>query len=377
MADDLKDRFRSLDTLEFPHDAGPPDAPGLHTGIEDTRARRVGTAAFALVVGAIALIFAIRAFEGGADRPQPPPVDSGDEIETGPGTCDFGPWIEHCPEATWARTVVDVAGLEIVDEQTVLVVEALGGDEFLFWAMDPKLHGGVEPLSQIIEDGTARLVDRVDGVPIYGFRSNRNLWLWSQHGLNVWVDGRVTQRAPSRRDFIALVHASASVPYISTTEGVTVPDIVGIGDQEGMQMLHDLGLASIVAYRDVEGVEPWRVASVEPPPGTRVDSGSQVRVIVATQVTPLPAGAVDALDCDAGQREAFGGPNVRLQPGDSLYITVNLPGIGPDDEVVQVTFESREWEGLWHVIREGSVVAVVDWASLDGVACQGSGVAGA
>jgi hypothetical protein len=29
------------------------------------------------------------------------------------------------------------------------------------------------------------------------------------------------------------------------------------------------------------------------------------------------------------------------------------------------------------VIRDGQVIAVVDWASLDGVACAGTGIAGA
>jgi hypothetical protein len=379
MTDDLRERFRSLDALEFPHDTGPPEARGLHPVGGSTRARSVGTAAFALVVGATALIVAILAFEGGSDRRPSPPADPADDIETGPGTCDYGPWIEHCPEADWARTVVDVAGLEIIDEQGVLVVGPLEGDEFLFWAMDPTLHEGVEPVTRILDDGVAREVDRVDGVPIYGFRSNARLWLWSHHGLNVWLDGRGSPARPARQDFVALVRASGSVPYASATPapGVTIPDIVGLTDQEAMRTLDGLGLTWVVAYRTVSGVDPWHVASSDPVAGTRVAPGSSVRVLVATTVTPLPAGAADALDCDSQHREAFGGPDVRIQPGGSAYVSGNLPGIPPLDDVVQVTFEDEMWMGLWHVIRGDSVVAVVHFGSLDGEACQGSGVAGA
>jgi PASTA domain len=380
MTDDLKERFRSLDSLEFPYREGPPPVRRIRPPAVPDRRWRAGTAVFALLIGGIALGFAIRAFGGGPDDEKPPPASS-EEIETGPGTCDDGPWIEHCPEAEWARSVVDVAGLEIVDEQTVLVVGAPGAAEFHFWAMDPALHGGsVEPLPEIVADGVARVIDHVDGLPIYGFRSNARLWLWSHHGLNVWVDGRGPGGAtPSREDLVALVRASRAVPYRSTTPppSVTIPNMVRLTDQQGMIALDDLGLTWIVGYRTVDGVDPWRITSVDPPAGSRVAPGSIVRLLVATDVTPLPPGATDALDCDVRHREAFGGPNARVLPGDSLYIVGNLPGIEPEDDVVQVTFGDERWMGLWHVIRNGSVVAVVDYGSLDGVACQGSGVAGA
>ena len=379
MTDALKERFRALDALDFPHDAGPPDARSSHLASGSTRARSLGTVVFALIIGVFALVFAIRAFEGGPDRPAPPAI-SGDEIRTGPGTCEHGPWIKHCPEADWARSVVDVAGLELVDEQAVLVVGAAGRGEFHFWAMDPTLHGGsVTAFSEIVADGVARVVDHVDGVPIYGFRSNPRLWLWSHQGLNVWVDGPAPLTSPSRQDFVALVRATGSVPYTSLTPppAVTIPNIVGLDDQEAMLTLDGLGLKWVVAYRTAGGVDPLHVASIYPGAGTRVAPGSSVRLQVATEVTPLPDRATDALDCDASHREAFGGPDARILPGGSAYIVGNLPGIERSDEVVQVTFEDDPWMGLWHVSRDGSVVAVVDFGSLDGEACQGSGVAGA
>lgn len=378
MTDDLKERFRILDALDFPHDAGPPRAGSVRLTAADTRARSVATAVFAFALGAVAIGFVIRAFEGGADRP-PARSNPGGEMPTGPGTCDHGPWIEHCPEADWARTVVDVAGLEIVDEEAVLVVGAPGTGEFSFWAMDPSLHAQVQPLSEVVAAEPWSVTTTVDGVPVYRLRARDRVWLWASHGLNVFVDGQPPLAAPSREDIIALVRASGSVPYTSTTPppGARIPDLVGLTDQQAMRALDQLGLTWVVAYRAVEDIGRWHVASVDPPAGTGVAPGSTVRVVVATDVTPLPADATDALDCDTRHRESFGGPRVRVLPGGSAYITGNLPGIARDDEVVQVTFRNSEWEGFWHVVREGSVVAVVDFGSLDGVACQGSGVAGA
>lgn len=160
---------------------------------------------------------------------------------------------------------------------------------------------------------------------------------------------------------------------------VTVPDVVGLGDQRAMLALDALGFALEPAYRQVEGVQRWRVAQIDPAPGTAVEAGTRVRLVIATEITPLPSGAVDALACPPTDHVAFGGPRFRDDPGGSAYITVNLgPRIGV--EAVQVTFEAGSttgWDGLWHVTRDGRVIAVVDYASLDGVACRGSGFAGA
>jgi hypothetical protein len=381
MTDRLKERFRALDALDFPHGAGPPDMRSPHTTGESTRARSIVTAIFALVIGATALGFAIRAFERAPDRP-PRPVNTGDELPTGPGTCDHGPWIELCPEAEWARSVVAAAGLQVVDEQAVLVLGTSEGGESYFWAMDPSHHGQVTPFSEIVAEGTARVVDHVDGVSVYGFPSNERLWLWRGHGLQVWLDGRAPLTEPSRQDIVALVRASHSVPYTSATPApdVTIPDIVGLRDQPAMRSLYELGLNTnaIVRYRETAGADPWRVVTIFPAPGTRVARGAVVEVVVATRVTPLPRAATNVLDCDPRHREAFGGPYVRIDPGGSAYITGNIGGIELTDEVTQATFQKSDpWTGLWHVIRGGSVIAVVDFPLLDGVACQGSGVGGA
>jgi hypothetical protein len=101
-----------------------------------------------------------------------------------------------------------------------------------------------------------------------------------------------------------------------------------------------------------------------------------VRIVIATKITPLPDGAADALACPIGDHVAFGGPRIRLSPAGSAYIEGNTQGIVPADRLVQVTSVGAQSDGIWHVVRDGQVVAVVAYPSLDGEACAGSGIAG-
>ena len=137
-----------------------------------------------------------------------------DDAEAGPGTCDYGPWIEHCPEAEWARSVATIAGLDIIDEQAVLIVGPPAGGEFLFWAMDPALHGGVEPFPESVRDSTMVPAGDVDGVRIYASQDG-DRFVWSTFGLNVWVAEQIIGVPPPRRLVVALVRASGSIPYTS------------------------------------------------------------------------------------------------------------------------------------------------------------------
>jgi hypothetical protein len=68
-----------------------------------------------------------------------------------------------------------------------------------------------------------------------------------------------------------------------------------------------------------------------------------------------------------------------ILPGGSSFITGNLVGFQPLDVVEQMTREpdgETEWSGLWQVVRDGDVVATVDWDALSGTACRGSGIGG-
>jgi hypothetical protein len=160
----------------------------------------------------------------------------------------------------------------------------------------------------------------------------------------------------------------------STPSSGTLPDLVGMTDQNAMKTLDDLGLAWLVAYRAVDG-ERWRVVEMNPPAGSAITKGLEVRLVVATEITPLPAGAEDILACPAAEHVAFGGPHAVILPLGEAFIRGNTGGIERTDDVTQI---SSDWSSeLWQVIRDGAVIAIVDYRTLDGVACAGSGVAGA
>jgi hypothetical protein len=68
-----------------------------------------------------------------------------------------------------------------------------------------------------------------------------------------------------------------------------------------------------------------------------------------------------------------------ILPGGSLFITGNLVGFQPLDVVEQMTRHpdgETEWSGTWQVVRDGEVIARIDWDRLSGTACRGSGIGG-
>jgi hypothetical protein len=132
-----------------------------------------------------------------------------------PGTCDYGPWMELCPEAPWARSVLGEAGYSNVDDAgTVFEVPlAEGPGTFNFWAMDPLNHGQVEPIGEIVSELDVPVARRIGGVAVYRVDE---AWLWSTHGLNVWARGANPADDPPELSFATvrqLVRASQRVPY--------------------------------------------------------------------------------------------------------------------------------------------------------------------
>jgi hypothetical protein len=104
----------------------------------------------------------------------------------------------------------------------------------------------------------------------------------------------------------------------------------------------------------------------------------------ATFVVPLTvaAGTPDlelvVLDCRPSDQVEFTGPVGQDEPAGSSYIVGNLPGFEADDVVEQMTREAGTdpLAGVWQVVREGSVVASVDYPELRGAACEGTGIGG-
>jgi hypothetical protein len=106
----------------------------------------------------------------------------------------------------------------------------------------------------------------------------------------------------------------------------------------------------------------------------------------ATFVVPLTVAFTDpdleliVLDCRPEDQVPITGPDTRIEPGGSAYIVGNLPGFERSDVVEQMTRDhggESDWAGVWQVVREGSVVASVEYPDLSGAACQGTGIGGA
>jgi hypothetical protein len=101
---------------------------------------------------------------------------------------------------------------------------------------------------------------------------------------------------------------------------------------------------------------------------------------VSFEVRGAPDAVEIVLDCPRDERVEFATPDgPRILPGGSAYIRGNMGGFLQTDVIEQMTRfpgGSTEWDGVWQVVRAGSVIAAVDFSSLGGVACRGSGIGG-
>jgi hypothetical protein len=105
--------------------------------------------------------------------------------------------------------------------------------------------------------------------------------------------------------------------------------------------------------------------------------GNATFVVPLTVTEATPDLELVVLDCGPTDQVGFTGPDARIEPGGSAYIVGNLPGFQRGDVVEQMTRNpdgDTEWSGVWQVVRDGRVVASVDWDALSGTACGGSGI---
>ncbi|HEX6400452.1 MAG TPA: hypothetical protein VF108_08320 [Actinomycetota bacterium] len=112
----------------------------------------------------------------------------------------------------------------------------------------------------------------------------------------------------------------------------------------------------------------------------RWHGGGRGDFTVTFEVAGAPSDRDIELDCPEEDRIAFATPDgPRILPGGSAYIRGNMAGFQQTDVIEQMTREpggSTEWDGTWQVVRGGSVIAAVEFGSLRGVACRGSGIGG-
>jgi hypothetical protein len=128
-----------------------------------------------------------------------------------PGSCGYGPWADHCPEAGWAREVLDAAGSRLTGDTGSALVAWAGEAGFYFWAFEME-KASEQPLPKAIEDEGYRVLREVEGIRVFtdGIRL-----AWQTQGLYVWLEGGPVN---SLEDIDAetirrMVRASADVPY--------------------------------------------------------------------------------------------------------------------------------------------------------------------
>jgi hypothetical protein len=110
--------------------------------------------------------------------------------------------------------------------------------------------------------------------------------------------------------------------------------------------------------------------------------GNATFIVPLTVVEAAPGLQLVVLDCPPGDRTGFAPPEgARILPGGSAYITGNLGGFLQGDVVEQMTTHegggAGGWDGTWQVVRDGSIVATVEFPMLSGIACAGTGIGGA
>ncbi|MCD6020522.1 MAG: hypothetical protein K0R20_232 [Actinomycetia bacterium] len=97
-------------------------------------------------------------------------------------------------------------------------------------------------------------------------------------------------------------------------------------------------------------------------------------------VVDAPSDRIIELDCAEEDQLAFMTPDgPRILPGGPAYIRGNMAGFQQTDAIEQMTRDpggTSGWDGTWQVVRDGSVIAEVEFGSLRGMACRGSGIGG-
>jgi hypothetical protein len=107
--------------------------------------------------------------------------------------------------------------------------------------------------------------------------------------------------------------------------------------------------------------------------------GNATFIVPLTVASSTPDLELVVLDCRLEDQVPISGPDARIEPGGSAYIVGNLPGFEQGDVVEQMTRDANgdtEWSGVWQVVRDGQVVASVDWDALSGTTCRDSGIGG-
>jgi hypothetical protein len=128
-----------------------------------------------------------------------------------PGSCAYGPWADHCPEAEWARQVLDAAGYRLTGDTGSALVGRAGQTGFYFWAFESEKAPN-QPLSKAIEDEGYRVLEDDNETRLF---TDGTRIAWQIQGLYVWLEGGPMNSLDDIDDEVIrkIVRASGEVPY--------------------------------------------------------------------------------------------------------------------------------------------------------------------
>ena len=368
---------------EGPRGEGVPPMPG--------RGQRIAAAVVGLAVFAGAAAFALGAF--------------GDGGTLGDGTGIVPSSTATSPRETPALTGELVATLDAPDDGSLpMITLAYGEEEQVFTGCGGRWNGErigcravllffgppLESGSPLVVRGDADAVDGELAVLDQDLRhtdetirldlSDGSAFLPDERGsYGLSLNGAWPSGTAGLYIVITVGEPDVAEPSpLPDVEPGVVPDLVGIGEGDAFKLLYQAGLEGESAFAPVAGVANGLVASTDPAPGTRVDAGATVNLVVSG-TTAFSEGTVSVLDCPYEDQMPFAHEGGALVPEGEAFIRANTIGIRDTDKVFKgedAPAGAVSTDGWWVVDRSDEILAVVDYVSLQGVACRDSGIGG-
>ena len=234
----------------------------------------------------------------------------------------------------------------------------------------------VGPAGQVT--GERRRIDIVDGLGTLPDDGSYQLGI-----LGMWPRG-------TAEFFVHIQIGPAAVdepsPLPEAEQGV-IPDVVGIDAGDALKVLSQAGFTEVLTtYQPDPELAAGTVLSVEPAPGTEVDTSATIRLVVAGSDVAFD-GYLSSLACGQDDMIAF---EVRwvdvIAPTSEELIRIHTRGVMDGDELARVAVEAGGAIRIFELIRSGAVIAVIATEdrsvdiggdrhdSIAGVTCRGSGI---
>lgn len=183
--------------------------PGALTRIKRRRLMATTFAGLAIASVVLSGVWAANGISDRSPRQQDLPGASLVPSSSPTGTCEYGPWATHCPEADWARDVIRAAGYAVAGNTGSAIIATSGQYELHLWAFPEE---GIETFQEIMEKEGYTSFFSVDGVEVFG---DQTRIAWTTHDLFIYLTD-ATEETLDESDRVLVetfVKASIRTPY--------------------------------------------------------------------------------------------------------------------------------------------------------------------